>query len=715
MVTSMGIRHAKPYTLRGGPSMKLEQRLLKAWQLNNHSKNSLISSKPGRAHVCPISGAIRGTATTSLVETNPKMEPRPEPTRAATLPLPVAYPRIRRRGERKVGFEGAQSRGESRVERNTEGGRPLEETPRGNGGQSVNLTLLLAAHLGKGENGSMGLHERNNRTAGFIHGLRTRSLIEHLSTNLPSTYKGLMEKTYTWVKAREVATNGTSSDRRDNLESSKKSSWDNNRGHARAKKQRKIYPYRGPNHGFLPNLSKSLKEILATEKAARSFKPPPKMFGRKRSRYMSKIKKERTKSSDTPCGESKKDKGTTPAEAPILMMAKIIGRKVGELNMVSGRLMSLLWVPFEVLLRRLHGLPSKSKCRKMTKTKQPLRRRKESFASEVSLRLKNAGATYQRLVDKVFSHQIRRNLEAYIDDMVIKSTSEKEMLKNIQETLKRFQSINMKLTLKKCSFDVEEVPFLGHLITKKGIKANPLKVKAVTDLDQPRTLKDIQSLYGKLAALSQFLSKGAERSLAFFIVLKGCKDKKNIQVLQGAELNYPSLEKLVLALFQAARRLRRYFQAHTIRVLTNTPIKYPSRTTKEVPNSNCKWRLYIDGASNSDGSGAGLMLIDPEGKEYTYALRFEFETKNNEAESEALLVGLRIAQEMKIAKVAIFLDSQLLELEQESRRAKQAGINDLQTSHKGSASQSFDQKVNRGKRSFEGRYAGEEKLDGPHP
>ncbi|GKA42159.1 reverse transcriptase domain-containing protein [Tanacetum coccineum] len=113
---------------------------------------------------------------------------------------------------------------------------------------------------------------------------------------------------------------------------------------------------------------------------------------------------------------------------------------------------------------------------------------------------------------------------------------------------------------------------------------------------------------------------------------------------------------------------------------------------KEEPDSSSKWRLYTDGASNSDGSGAGLMLIDPKGKEYTYALRFEFETTNNEAEYEALLAGLRIAQEMEIAKVAIFLDSQLLEPEQESRRAKQAGINDLRTSHKGSASRSFDQK-----------------------
>ncbi|GKG45391.1 hypothetical protein Tco_0495469, partial [Tanacetum coccineum] len=74
------------------------------------------------------------------------MDPRLDPTRAATPPLRIASPRIRGRGEIIVGFKGAQSRGESRVERNTEGGRPSEEAPRGNGGQSVNLPPLLAAY-----------------------------------------------------------------------------------------------------------------------------------------------------------------------------------------------------------------------------------------------------------------------------------------------------------------------------------------------------------------------------------------------------------------------------------------------------------------------------------------------------------------------------------------------------------------------------------------
>ncbi|GJT38716.1 hypothetical protein Tco_0938581 [Tanacetum coccineum] len=106
----------------------------------------------------------------------------------------------------------------------------------------------------------------------------------------------------------------------------------------------------------------------------------------------------------------------------------------------------------------------------------------------------------------------------------------------------------MKLNPKKCSFGVEKGPFLGHLITKKGIKANPSKVKAVTDLDQPRTLKDIQSLNGKLAALSQFLSKCVERSLAFFKVLKGCKYKKSIQWTTKADKGLEEIKKLVQTL-----------------------------------------------------------------------------------------------------------------------------------------------------------------------
>ncbi|GJZ55802.1 reverse transcriptase domain-containing protein [Tanacetum coccineum] len=84
-----------------------------------------------------------------------------------------------------------------------------------------------------------------------------------------------------------------------------------------------------------------------------------------------------------------------------------------------------------------------------------------------------------------------------------------------------------------------------------------------------------------------------------------------------------------------------------------------SETVNEALNSKNTWKLYTDGASNFDGSGASLMLVSLEGNEYTYALRFELETTNNEAEYEALVAGLRIAEEMEINDLAIFIDSQL--------------------------------------------------------
>ncbi|GJZ73042.1 reverse transcriptase domain-containing protein [Tanacetum coccineum] len=248
--------------------------------------------------------------------------------------------------------------------------------------------------------------------------------------------------------------------------------------------------------------------------------------------------------------------------------------------------------------------------------------------------LKNAGATYQRLVDSAFKEQIGVNLEAYVDDMVIKSRTEQDIIKDIEQTFSTLRRINMKLNPKKCSFGMEEGKFLGYIVTSEGIRANPEKTKAVMDMPSPRTLKQMQSLSGKLAALNRFLSKSAERSLPFLDTLKKCTNKKDFRwteaaeaaflemkklvselptlttpkkgetlmmylaatneavsavllterdgrqmpihyvsrSLQGAETNYAPMEKLALALVHAARRLRRYFQAHPIKVITDSPI-----------------------------------------------------------------------------------------------------------------------------------------------
>ncbi|GJW19127.1 reverse transcriptase domain-containing protein [Tanacetum coccineum] len=218
-------------------------------------------------------------------------------------------------------------------------------------------------------------------------------------------------------------------------------------------------------------------------------------------------------------------------------------------------------------------------------------------------------------------------MEVNTDDMVIKSDSEEEMLADIKETLERLRVINLKLNPKKCSFGVEEGIFSGHLITKQGIKANPSKVKAISDLQPPKSVSEIQNLSRKLAALNRFLSKGADKTLPFMRTLKSCTSGKMILA------ETPSMG--------------------------DREIKDEEAKRKE-PGPKNAWKLFTDGASSSDGSEAGLILISPEGKEYTYALRFEFETTNNEAEYEVLLAGLHIAKEIKVQELTIFVDSQLV-------------------------------------------------------
>ncbi|GKA63269.1 hypothetical protein Tco_0762875 [Tanacetum coccineum] len=719
-----------------------------------------------------------------------EMEPRPVRVRETTPICHTESSRVQRQKKRVVEFEDAPNRDGIRVERKSEGGRPLERRAEDSKHQGMNLPhswavtpplgeplpitlmgdmprrplraiiflhlmdytgcltpfvcwiedyplpdrLKMPSHVGsydeKGDPDNylhlfediLGLHEEQ-RISGFVHGLKIRSLVEFLSTDLLTTYNGLMEKTYTWIEAKKVATNGASNDHRESFDRFiKNSSWDNNKG----KKNRDMFsPYLESNQGLLSNLSKSPRELLATEKATKTFEQPPRMIGSRWSHDMSKycyfhkdhrhdtsqcrelrrqvkeamklrqlshlvkgITKGKAKVLDTQLGDWKKgDKYMVKAEAHILMInreghtpkrktaegpisgigeitfppisgvnnssdlviikpsirALRVGSKVlivsfsestlgiskrtamqkmgivvsmiheaikfhtprgidtifsayapdkieegqkkfkeARLEIMKGflsyveaeerivvsdkypdqtivikkqlptsfkkKLQDLLrsninvfaWIyadmmgiprtimvggkPFNTehklneykhitpIKQKKHGLsPDRSEvaCKEVEELMKAgiLRRVKNQtcVANLVMVKISDRGATYQRLVDKVFSDQIRRNLKAYVDNMVIKSTSEEDMLKDIQETFNRFWSVNMELNPKKCSFGVEEGSFLGHLITKQGIRANPSKVKVVTNLEPPKTLKDVQSLNGKLAALSRFL------------------------------------------------------------------------------------------------------------------------------------------------------------------------------------------------------------------
>ncbi|GJU68977.1 reverse transcriptase domain-containing protein [Tanacetum coccineum] len=276
--------------------------------------------------------------------------------------------------------------------------------------------------------------------------------------------------------------------------------------------------------------------------------------------------------------------------------------------------------------------------------------------SKMPFDLKNVGATYQRLVDRVFQKQIGRNLEVYVDDLVIKSHTEEEIIRDIAETFKTLRRINMKVNLKKCTFGMQEGMFLCYKVNTDGLKVCPDKADAVLSLLSPGCLKDVQKLNGKLASLNRFLSKSAEKSLPFFKTLKKCTKKSDFQwtqeakvafrqmkkliaelpmltapkekeelimylaaakeaisavlmteregkqmsvyfvsrALRGLEINYTPMEKLVLALLSASRRLKSYFQAHTIVVITDQPIKQ-LLSNSEITGRMLKWKFELEG------------------------------------------------------------------------------------------------------------------------
>jgi hypothetical protein len=134
--------------------------------------------------------------------------------------------------------------------------------------------------------------------------------------------------------------------------------------------------------------------------------------------------------------------------------------------------------------------------------------------------LNNAEATYQRLMNRMFHDQIGRNVEVYIDNMLVKSKEEADHLDNLKETFKTLCQYQLKLNPSKCDFGVSSGKFLGFMVSHRGIEANPDKIKAILEMQPPETIKETQGLTGRIAALNRFVSRSTDKCLPFSKVLK---------------------------------------------------------------------------------------------------------------------------------------------------------------------------------------------------
>src|SRR5664279_5342781 len=382
--------------------------------------------------------------------------------------------------------------------------------------------------------------------------------------------------------------------------------------------------------------------------------------------------------------------------------------------------------------------------------------------------LKNAGATYQRCMQRCLHNQIGRNVHAYVDDVVVKTKERRTLIDDLRETFDNLRRFQMKLNPEKCVFGVPVGQLLGFLVSERGIEANPDKIAAIERMDWPRNLKDIQKFAGCLASLSRFVSRLGEKALPLYHLLKKTDkfawtreadaaflDLKRTfltapvlapptpkepmlmyiaatnrvvsvvlvverneagkeqpvqrpvyylsEVLSQSKKNYPHYQKMVYGVHLAAKKLKHYFQEHTIKVVSTAPlseiignkdatgqvakwaimlaahnIRYEPRTaiksqiladffidwaeTEYLPPApdSSHWQMHFDGSKMRGGLGAGNVLTSPKGDRLEYALQIHFKASKNVAEYEALVHSLWLAKEIDIQRILCFGDSDLV-------------------------------------------------------
>ena len=134
--------------------------------------------------------------------------------------------------------------------------------------------------------------------------------------------------------------------------------------------------------------------------------------------------------------------------------------------------------------------------------------------------LRNAGATYQRCMNHVFGEHIGRTVEAYVDDIVVKTRKASDLLSDLETTFRCLKAKGVKLNPEKCVFGVPRGMLLGFIVSERGIEANPEKIAAITNMGPIKDLKGVQRVMGCLAALSRFISRLDERGLPLYRLLR---------------------------------------------------------------------------------------------------------------------------------------------------------------------------------------------------
>ena len=269
--------------------------------------------------------------------------------------------------------------------------------------------------------------------------------------------------------------------------------------------------------------------------------------------------------------------------------------------------------------------------------------------------LRNVGATYQRCMQKCLHDQIGKNVQVYVDDVIIKTKEKQNLLDDLRETFAKLRRFQLKLNQDKCTFGVPAGKLLGFLVSSRGIEANPTKIRAIASMKLPRCLKDVQKFTGCLASLSRFISRMGEKALPLYqpmkktdkfvwtpqadaafhelkkmlvstpilastlpkepmflyiaatnrvvsvvVVVEREEEGKMVQrpvyylseVISMSKQNYPYYQKMTYGVYMAAKKLKHYFQEHPMTVVCAAPIS-EIIGNKDASGRVAKWAIEL--------------------------------------------------------------------------------------------------------------------------
>ncbi|XP_056698514.1 uncharacterized protein [Spinacia oleracea] len=284
--------------------------------------------------------------------------------------------------------------------------------------------------------------------------------------------------------------------------------------------------------------------------------------------------------------------------------------------------------------------------------------------------LKNAGATYQRLGNKMVKDQLGDTMEVYIDDMLVKSKKANDHVEHLRQSFEILRKYGMKLNPTKFSFGVSAGKFLGYIVTQRGIEASPDQIRAIINIQSPRNIKESKPKEGEVLQLYLAFSTTAvsavlaredkKQQLPIYYISKSLLEAETRPELTGR------MEKWTMALggfdikYQPRTAVKSQALADFVADFSPDLEKIADDEVKLINNIEETWTLFVDGSSNFRGAGLGVVLKSPQGDMITQAICCDFKATNNEAEYEALIAGMTLAEELGAIGLNTFSDSQLI-------------------------------------------------------